>query len=425
MSSGFRKFWSLLSARSTAKTLLTLSDQGVASVTNFLTSIMIGRYCSKSEFALYSLGFSITLFIITIQESLIAGPYTVYRPRLTGLAAKHYNGSVLMHQAALCLTAVTGIMIASLIASYYSASTDLAWALQGLAIAIAPILFRDYFRRINFANLLVGVTFAMDLWVAVIQLGGLFFFCYLGILNIMHAYWIIAASCALVSIYWLISNREALSVSIEITRHHLLQNLTFGRWVVAANLVSLMSSQLYLWFLTLSRGTADVSALAACQGVIVFSNPLLIGLKNSMGPKMSHVYAKQGTVGLRRTVFQVSALLGLLMGLFCLVLIPFGDRLVAGLYGSKYAGFGLVVSVLALGTWVSAASWPSAYGLWTLDRVYWNFKVDLVGAGISLTLGLLLVKLFGVSGAAFGYLISSIVTSCIRWRLFHRFIKTC
>lgn len=92
---------SLLSRPTTRKGVVTLADQAVASATNFLTGVIIGRACTKEQFGLYMLGFSIVLFVMSLQNSLISTPYMVYSPRLKGNEHIRYTGSTLIHQLGL------------------------------------------------------------------------------------------------------------------------------------------------------------------------------------------------------------------------------------------------------------------------------------------------------------------------------------
>jgi hypothetical protein len=88
----------LLSKLNIHKGALTFANQGVVSATSFLTSVAIGRYCSKDQFGLYMLGSSIMLFVADIQISLISTPYMIYSPRLKGDSLRLYNGSSILHQ---------------------------------------------------------------------------------------------------------------------------------------------------------------------------------------------------------------------------------------------------------------------------------------------------------------------------------------
>ena len=45
-----------------------LVNQGVVSATNFLTGVLIGRFCTKEEFGLFVLGFSIVLLVLGFAD---------------------------------------------------------------------------------------------------------------------------------------------------------------------------------------------------------------------------------------------------------------------------------------------------------------------------------------------------------------------
>ena len=90
--------------------ILSLADQAVASATNFLTGIIIGRAGSKEELGLYILGLSLILFMTDLQTSLITTPYMVYAPRLKGKAHALYTGSTLIHQLVFCLVVMLAVV---------------------------------------------------------------------------------------------------------------------------------------------------------------------------------------------------------------------------------------------------------------------------------------------------------------------------
>ena len=49
----------LSTIKETRKSLLSLVDQGVVSIANFATGVIIGRSCSEEQFGLYMLAFTI------------------------------------------------------------------------------------------------------------------------------------------------------------------------------------------------------------------------------------------------------------------------------------------------------------------------------------------------------------------------------
>src|ERR1700678_1492904 len=92
------------------QSVVSLADQAVSSAANFVTGVIIARACSKEELGLDIPGFSLILMMTDFQTSLITTPYMVYAPRLKGRAHALYTGSTLIHQLALCLATMLGVM---------------------------------------------------------------------------------------------------------------------------------------------------------------------------------------------------------------------------------------------------------------------------------------------------------------------------
>jgi O-antigen/teichoic acid export membrane protein len=100
------------------------------------------------------------------------------------------------------------------------------------------------------------------------------------------------------------------------------------------------------------------------------------------------------------------------------VLILWGDRFVALLYGSRYAGNGLIVAVLALNLLVSAVGFSFSRALLAMERASVDFGLNLVALVTMLTLGLWLVRSHGALGAAAGLLGANLATSLVKAGIF-------
>lgn len=398
--------------------ILSLVDQGVASATNFLTGVIIARACSKQELGLYMLGFSLILLVTDLQTSLIATPYMIYSPRLKGSAHVLYTGSTLTHQLALCFATMLGLMAGGIAVTHGLGPRGMGPVLWALAAVVAFIMLRIYARQVSFACMKVKKALLLDAGVAICQLTGLLFVAHFGLLSARRAYWVIGLSCGIAVSVWLWTERSFYRLRISESLASLKKNWSFGKWVFASGLVWTVSVNLYPWFLAFFRGTASTGVWAACLGAVALGNPAVMGVQNLLGPKIAHVYAEEGLGKLRRFVFRVSTVFSLPMLLFCVAMAFFGGPLVALLYGQKYAGNGLVVALLALNLAVSVAAFLFGRALFAIERADLNFVVDLVALFLMITLGLWLVRSFGVLGAAASLLAANLTTSAVRVGVF-------
>src|SRR5438105_2895107 len=66
------RLWASLRATASGKGVLAVADQAVVSGTSFLTTVLIGRWCGPGELGIYSLGVTLLVSWVCVQESLIA-----------------------------------------------------------------------------------------------------------------------------------------------------------------------------------------------------------------------------------------------------------------------------------------------------------------------------------------------------------------
>jgi len=400
--------------------VVSVTDQAAASATNFLTGIIIGRACTKDELGFYMLGFSLVFVAIELQSSLIATPYMVFSPRLQGRAHKAYTGSTLVHQGVLSALAILGLAVAGIPLWLGLGPAGLASVVWALALAITFILLREYVRRICFANLRMATALVADCAVAVLQLGGLLLLASRGLLSAGRAYGTIGAACGAVAIVWLLANRRMFTVGARQAKADFRRNWQFGKWVFASGVLWAASMYLFPWILAAFDGPAAAGVWAACLGIVNLGNVLLLGGQNFLGPKIANVYAESGPAALRGFVARAAALFCVPLFVFCVALVLVGGPLVELLYGAKYAGNGVVVAVLGFNLVASAVAFSFSRGLFTLERADVDFAINCVALGVLLTLGLWLVKTFGVVGAAAGLLMTNGGAAVARGVVFSR-----
>ena len=329
------------------QSFLSLADQAAASITNFLTGVIIARASSKEEFGLYMLGFTLILLVTDLQTSLIATPYMVYAPRLKGESARSYAGSALIHQVVFSLFIMMALTVAAFASRFGLGPHGLAPVLWALAAVVAFIMLREFTRRIYFARLKLRSVFALDTCIGITQLSGLLLLAHFRLLSAATAYWLIGTACALGVAYWLWLDRRFFHVRLGQALQDLKQNWSFGKWVFASGLLATASTNLYPWLIAFFHGTAAAGIFAACLGVVSASNPILLGIQNLLGPKIAHAYAAEGAHALRRLVLKMTAILALPMCLLTAALMVWGDSLIGHL---------MAIAILATVPWLRC--WP-------------------------------------------------------------------
>jgi O-antigen/teichoic acid export membrane protein len=398
---------------------LALADQAVVSGTSFITTIVIGRWCLPSELGVYSLGISLLVSWLAIQESLISLPYVIYRQRpLQGTPPEH-AGSSLAHNGLLSVLAIAVLMVTAMGLSARGAEPKLAAVTWALAGVVPFALLREFGRRFAFAHLHVARSLMLDLAVAAIQLAGLGWLAWTGRLSATTACAAIGAACALAGGAWLYLARGNFAFRADQVRATMEKSWRLGKWLFASQLTLSVQGYITYWLLAWVAGTAATGVYAACMSVVLFSNPFTMGISNILAPKAALALHEGGGARLQREVIRDSLLLGAAMALFCALVLLAGEEVIRLAYhGKEYDGHGHTVVVLALALLASAVGFPASNALACMERPRAIFWAGLFAVVVTVGLVYWLVVKWGLVGAAYGFLAGNVAGSVGRWIAF-------
>lgn len=395
---------------------LALFDQGVVSATSFATSLLVGRAVSEEEFALYGLAFGVALLVLNIQSAVIATPLTVLLPRTPEDERPSYVGSTLVHQ--LCVAGVTALLLGAVSAAMASglrheAIAGLGKVLGALALVVVFMLFREYARRVSFANMRMGAAVALDVSVSVLQLGALAALWLTGRLSVPLAYLTIGAACGLSGLGWFLKRREQFRPRRERLLPDLKRNLRLGVWVGLYTLAAVLSAEVYPWLLVLMHGKEVTGRLVAARFVVFLANPLMLGMGNFLGPRTAHA-RMESRQALNGVVARAALFIGGCMTAFLVLMYFVGGPLAVLIYG-KYSGLGGLIFVLTLRYLIGALDTPINAALVALDRAPVVFASNAAGAVVALGLGIYLIDRYALMGTAWTMVITGAVVAGIRW----------
>lgn len=403
---------------------LALVDQGVVSLKNFLASIIIARACTREQFGLYVLGLTIVALLVDLQASLISTPYTVYGPRLDGHDHARYTGSTFIHQMVLALIAVVALLAASGVMAFTRArDTGVATVLVVLAVILAAPLMQDYLRRLSFAVLELKSAVIADIAVAVVQIGLLSTIAVRAPIKPTTAYVVLALASLAGILSWRVASRVRFHLSSAHAGTDLRLALRTGKWILISGVLWTLGMNLYPWLLASFHGTAATATWAACFAAAAFAGPVITGIGNVVGPRLSLALATGGTAALRRATLSSTYLLGGAMLPFVIGAALFGSRVVALAYGDKYAGSGAVVLLLMANSFFTAVGLPYSRGLFAIERADLDVLSNLIALVVMVTAGIWLVRAFGVTGAALGLAVGGFGACAARVFLFVRFVR--
>ena len=246
-----------ISRRGMRDGILSVADQAVVSGTSFVTSVIIGRMCSKRELGVFYLALTIVYFARGIQDQLISAPYVIHCHKRRANSLALYSGSSFLHHLMLSLVSIALLGGAIAVLSFGSRPAGLVSAFWVLLGALPLLQLREFVRRLTTANLQIATAIAIDVGVAVLQIGGLLLLAYFDRLTVGAAYAVMGAACAVASCGWFFSQRQpfrfTLSQAILDWRH----NWGFARWALASHLVGFSGVYLLPWIVMAMRGSEE------------------------------------------------------------------------------------------------------------------------------------------------------------------------
>ena len=391
---------------------LALADQFVVSGASFLTTVLIGRNCTENELALYALAGSVVVLGTSLQLAIISVPYSIHGARLPDEDRAGYAGSTLAHQAVLSGLLAACLGVAAGVLGWTGGAAGSAATAGILAVVIAPMLLKEYVRRIEMAHLRVASACRLDAATAALQIGGLLFLAQQALLSARTAYAMIGVACGLAAARGLWSRRAGYALRLASVGGDFRRGWTIGKWVLVAQVINSTVAAVVPWLLALLRPTtAETAVFAACQGVALLANPFLLGMSGFVGPKAVHAYAAGGVDELRSVVSRMAWFIAAIAAAFVVLMLVCGEQLVVALYGRQYAGHGATVCVLAAGVFAYAIGLAPDLGLWAIRRAELIVKPRLIGLALTLVAGLILVPPFGVLGGASGFLAGNTVAT--------------
>ncbi|PHS07369.1 MAG: hypothetical protein COA78_13485 [Blastopirellula sp.] len=397
------------------KGIWALGDQFVVSGMNFISTVIVGRWCGFGELGLYSLVFILLLLISVFQHSLILNPYTVFSCQLSGKRKKRYSGCILAQQFLFMAVSAIGLLVLAILTSYLSVNSKMVQVFFALSFTVPLFSAREFIRRFLLAQLNTSATFLLDVCVALLQISGLLILAITDQLTTVSACLVIALSCGLPSILWFAFNSTSFDFQRRFFRVLIRKHWNYGRWICASQFTDVTQSYAVHWILAVMIGVAATGYYSAYYSIIMIFNPFILAISSILLPRASQVYHDGGVLELRRIVLKGTIVLGMIVVALSFPVVILSDRIVQFLYEVDIAsGNNGLMIILALTVLLGALSFASDCGLNVLGKPEINFLSGFMGLIVTAIAAPIFALFWNIEGAALGVLIAVAVASSIQ-----------
>ena len=374
-----------------------IADQGVVSLGNFLTTIILARAVSPRDYGVWTVIFGLVLFLNVLPASLITYPLMVR------LASRDEGSAGQLIVAALLLTALLAlpqVVILFGVSSLIGGPVLALWACFGLVLW----QLQETTRRVLMARMAFRAALFTDAISYLGQAGVFWLLARSGSLSTEIGFAVIGMTCGLAALAQLLLIRAQLQLRIRGAikmRDWIKTFWDTGSWVLASNLLTNLTLHAAPWALFVLRGPAEAAGFQAISNLLGVSHPIFLSMGNIVVPAAARARVAAGLLAARRVALRHGTQAGLLLLPFVVALLIFPRQLLHLFYSSTspYAGLEDPLRLLTVVYLLRFFSMTLTFLLNALEKNRVQFVFELCG---TLLLGGLVVPLvvwFGLSGA--------------------------
>ncbi len=396
------------------RSILALSDQGLASGSTFALNIILARWLTTEAYGAFALALSAFLFLSGFHNVLVVEPMTAIGPasypqRFT----EYFSGQIRLHMV------LTGSLSAAILVGGMLIVRNLQDSLIGVILAagisVPFLLLLLLARRMCYTLQKPQLAVQGSAPYFVLLIGGAFELHEIGWLNGATAFlWMACVSLA-VSLF--ILNRVGVSygsisrqASIR-TRRLLKENWGYGRWLTVTTALSWVTVQVQAFLVAGFLGLSAAGILRAMQLPSLAMTQFVTATLLIVLPSLSVDLGNGNLVRLRKKTAITATLLVILAILFALFLYLFSGALERLLFGGKYAAFAWLMPVLGLVPVFIALSGSFSLALRIFRKSHFELLAYILSSATAVSLSFAFVPRWGLRGAAASIVCSVAVLS--------------
>jgi O-antigen/teichoic acid export membrane protein len=402
----------------TCRPLWTLADQGMVSVGNFLSGVILARHLPKTGYGAYALLLETMLFLNTLQSAVVTYPMSVRGATHEPHQVRRFASASLWITLALLpiLGLAMGVGVFFGVNSLGSTADILPLAVCAVGAMLLwqlqETLRRSLMSELRFMACIPGDALsylgqAILLWMLADS----------GKLTLPWAFVIIGATSGLAIVL------QSLQIGLVRLRLREIAEIArdfwkLGNWTLLANLAGLITTIGYTWTLKIFRGLDATAAYAAMIVPLKLANPILIGIGNLLVPAVAKAAKRGGLSATIRIAVRYGLLgAGIIFSYYGLV-AAFPHMVLAEVFG-KHSPYLLEATPLRLyliNMCVMYVEFVLLAWLLGLGESRANGVSQIFYATLTLVVALPATALYGVYGLIAGNLVAA--TLCVLVQLF-------
>jgi O-antigen/teichoic acid export membrane protein len=298
----------------TSKFALTILDQGLFSGSNFLVSLLLARYVAPSLYGIFSVSYSIFLFIAGLYSSLILEPINVLGPKYHDNELMRYKSHVIqLHIHTTIVFFIIGV-IGVFVLPHVGYQSEYLQELTWIFLSIPFVMFFWLARQCSYLETKPQVAVVGSLIYSILYLGGFILMALLG--NIGISFIFISMSIAgfiggvVIFILLGISSSTEEFLKSGFSSGLIKENWNYGKWILFASIAYGISTLIYSPLIGVTLGSVQAGVFRSMQNLFLPFTQIVTASILLITPNLSRIAIKGNTQEYkRRTLFYVGILL--------------------------------------------------------------------------------------------------------------------
>lgn len=397
---------------------LALFDQAFFAGANFFVNILLARWLLPEDYGQFVTLYTLMLFIGVFHSALVVDPYLVlgagkFQPRY----ADYFRFAVQFHRYMLAAAVACALVLVWTLGEVVTLETGGRIAATVIALGLIATLW--FLRR---------CCYLVDKLAVAVRAMAIYFFGLLALVSLFHSVdrltvattLVCFAVAAAVAAYYLFTALRAEATTSIVAAGDLsvvAEHWRLGGWGLATQLLSWIPGNIYFLVLPL---VADDVANAELKALATLTMPVLHVISVIATLYLPRLVRVRGTAEFDRLLKLALALCALLAVLNWLLLGMFGEFLIALLYRGQYADQRHLLWLIGIAPLFNVFIAILGVALRSLEKNRLLFFANLLAAGVSVTVGVALMYLWHTEGAAIGWVLTSLLSAVVLWRVYSR-----
>lgn len=391
-----------------------MMDHGLISASNFLLGIVLARYLGSEQYGAYALAFSTFVLLSLIHSALAMEPMSVFAPSIYRKTLPEYLGLLLWVQVLGSVIIVACAGAGEVFFRLAGMQTNLVSAFEGIALASPCVLIFWFARRAFYLQFRPSSALIGSIVYSVFLCFGIWVLASGQLLSPFAAFVVMGSAAFLTSLLLLFLLRPTISEKaiskVLSVKEVLKKHWHYGRWAFASALFIWIPWNSFYSVVTHYSGLAESGTLKALLNLAMPMTQTYAAFSLLFISQAARLGHDKGWDAVKVLAWRIAGLYTLGSSAYWILVCLFRNQLIRLMYAGHYQEMAPLIPVIAVASILSGAAMGPTIAIRAM-RSPANVAAIYFGSSlVSLLFGIPACRAWGIRGAVFGILLSSIIS---------------